>query len=238
MALATVVLQLIIALSFAGEVIPLPPWYIYGGGIGSTWGGSSPDPDYVQLTVSMSPPAVPNQYVTAVATGSADLLQMTPATTYTFTLAASVSGSAACEALTVDGSEVIAHTLIFGPTWKRYTNSFTLGGPEDARVGRYLNVQLLLMKSGFNYGSATATFTNLQVQAVTERPKLLLQSAGDGMIELLWPTNFHWYQPEQSTNLETDAWEMITNQSILMGTNLVVGLAPPARACFFRLRQP
>jgi hypothetical protein len=186
----------------------------------------------------MNLPPVPNQYATAVATGSSDLLQIAPATTYTFTLSAMVSGSAACEALTVDGSGVIVHTLISGSAWKRYTNSFTTGGPSDPLVGRSLNVQLLLMKSGFNYGTATANFTNVQFQAVTARPTLTLSRAGAGALRLQWPTNFSWYVPEHTTTLDAAVWEDLTNQPSIQGNQFVVQIETEMGQRFFRLRQP
>lgn len=231
-------LQFLIVLPAVGDFIPLPPWFIYGGGNGSTWGGSSSNPDNVQLNIAMSPPPVPNQYATAVATGSSDLVQMMPGTTYTFTLAASVSGAAACEALTVDGNEVIAHTLISGLTWRRYTNSFTVGGPEDVRVGRFLNVQLLLMKGGFSYGTAAASFTNLQVQSVVERPKLTLQTLGAGQMELRWPTNFYWYVPEYATNLSIDVWQGIADLPTMQSNQFILPVSMQTGKRFFRLRQP
>lgn len=236
-ALLAVVAHLVGALPAAGEFYPLPPWFIYGGGIGSTWGGSSTSPDNAQLNVAMSPPTVPNQYVTAVAMGSTYVLQIAPATTYSLTLSASVSGSAACESLMVDGNNVISYTLISSLTWKRYTNSFTTGGPDDPLVGRYLNVQLLLMKSGFNYGSATASFTNLQFQAVTARPKLTLQQTGPGVAQLQWPTNFYWYVPEHTTNVD-GVWEDLTNQATIQGNQFALPVDSMSEQRYFRLRQP
>lgn len=224
--------------ALGGEFVPLPAWYLYGGGINSTWSGDSSGPERVQISVTMNPPPVPNQYGTAVATGSAELLQISPATTYVFTLSASVSGSAGYEALTVDGSGVIAHTLIGGVGWKRYTNTFTTAGPEDPRVGRPLNVQLLVMKSGFNYGTATATFTNMQLWVSTARPTLALQPSGNGLVELRWPTNFHWYVLESSTNLADGMWEEIGEPAVTVDQQQVVSLPNESSSRFFRLRQP
>lgn len=236
--LLVAVLQLLGTVPAAGEDFPLPPWFIYGGGINGTWGGSSTSPDNAQLSVTMNPPAVPNQHVSAVATGSSDLLQITPATTYTLTLSAVVSGSATCETFMVDGSAVVSHTTIYSSTWKRYTNAFTTGGPDDPLVGRYLNVQLVLMKSGFNYGTATATFTNLQFAVSTVCPALIFHSAAAGSVRLQWSTNFYWYIPEHTTSLEASVWEDLTNQQTIQGDRYEVQVETAMGQNFFRLRQP
>src|ERR1041384_6647204 len=187
----------------AGELYTFAPWYIYGGGIGNiTWDGSSTSPDNAWLTVAMNLPVVPNQYVSATATGSSDLLQIAPATTYSFTFSARTSGGPAhAVVFAVDGVGVITNTTVYTTSWARYTNSFTTGGPDDLLVGRYLNIQLALMLSGFAYGTTTVTFTNLQLEVATARPTLTLQPSVAGLVRLQWPTNFYWYLPEHTNKL-------------------------------------
>jgi hypothetical protein len=221
----------------AAQFYPLPPWYLYGGGNGSTWGGSSTSPDNAQLTVTLYPPTVPSQYGTAVATGSADVLQITPVTTYTLTLSAMLSGSGSAQALMVDGTGVITNISISGSTWKRYTNSFTTGSPDDQRVGRNLNVQLLLNRFS-SLGTATASFTNLQFQVLTARPTLSYRLAAHGPLQLLWPTNFYWCVPEQTTSLQTGSWEDMTNLPVVLGDQFLIQVDMEMGRCFFRLRQP
>ncbi len=230
-------LQLLCALRATAEDFPLPPWNISGGGINGTWDGASASPDQVQLAVAMNPPAVPNQHVTVTATSANDLLQITPATTYSLTCAAAVWGSANCEAFMLDGTTVITNATIYG-TWKRYTNSFTTGGPADPLVGRQLKVQLVLMKSGFNYGSATATFTNIQFAVSTIRPRVTRYRAAAEGVWLLWPTNFYWYIPEYATNLQASVWESITNLPTIEGDLFAVRVETKTGPYYFRLRQP
>ena len=238
--MAIVLLHVIVVPRAVGEFYSLPAWFFYGGAVSGTWDGSSTSPDNAQLTVSLSPPIppMPGQYATAVGTCSADILQIAPGTTYNYTLSAMVAGSAACEALTVDSAGVIAHTLISGSTWKRYTNSFTTAGPDDPRVGRFLNVQLLLMKSSGNFGTANGFFTNLQVEAVAQRPSLAIQALGAGQAELRWPTNYYWYVPEHSTNLVGDAWESIPDSLYIESNQFVLPVSTQPESRFFRLRQP
>jgi hypothetical protein len=165
-------------------------------------------------------------------------MQIAPATTYTFTLSAIVSGPAPCESLMVDGVGVITNTTIFSSTWKRYTNSFTTGSPDDPLVGRFLNLQLVLMKSGYSYGTAAATFTNLQLQVSTARPLLTLRQAAAGAARIRWPTNFYWYIPEHTTDLNSGFWEDLTNSSSIQGDQFEVEVNADMGQRFFRLRQP
>ena len=77
---------------------------------------------------------------------------------------------------------------VSGSTWKRYTNSFAIGNPDDARVGRNLNVQLLLSRFT-SLGTVSASFTNIQLQVATVRPTLSYRRPAPGTLQLLWPTN-------------------------------------------------
>jgi hypothetical protein len=235
--LLPIVLHLSGTLPAAAQSYPLPPWDFYGGGNGSTWGGSSTSPDNAQLTVTLYSPPVPNQYGTAVANGSAEVLQITPVTTYALTLSAMVSGSGSAQALMVDGTGVITNISISGSTWKPYTNSFTTGTPDDQRVGRSLNVQLLLNRFS-SLGTATASFTNVQFHVLTAQPTLSYRLAAHGPLQLLWPTNFYWYVPEQTTNLQTGSWEGMTNLPIVLGDQCLIQVDMEMGRCFFRLRQP
>jgi hypothetical protein len=137
----------------------------------------------------------------------------------------------------VDGTGAITNTTISGGTWKRYTNSYTSGSPADPRVGRNLNVQLLLNQSG-SLGTVTANFTNTQFQTLMARPKLSFRLAAPPAFQLLWSTNFYWYIPQQTTNLRTGSWEDITDAPIVQGDQLSVRAGLESRQRFFRLRQP
>ena len=234
--LLALALYLPCAIAAAAE-FPLPPWYFYGGGNGSTWDGSSTGPDNAQMTVTLSPPPVPTQYGTAVATGSSDLLQITPLTTYTLTLSAALSGGGSAAIIMVDGVGVITNTAISGSTWKRYTNSFTTGTPSDPHVGRNLNVQLQLNRFT-TLGTSTGTFTNIQFQVSMARPTLSYRLPGSGVLQLLWSTNFYWYNPEHTTNLQTGPWETVTNTPVTSGNQLLLQLDMEPGQHFFRLSQP
>ncbi|HWQ92540.1 MAG TPA: hypothetical protein VN673_12780 [Clostridia bacterium] len=235
--LLALILHLINAVPARAELYPLPPWYFYGMGNGSTWGGSSTSPDNAQLTVSLFPPTVPNQYATAVATGSQTLLQLAPATTYTVTLSAMVSGSGSAHILMLDDSVVISNTSISGSTWKRYTNSFTTGGSEDQRVGRNLHVQLLLNRFG-GLGTTTANFTNVQFHVLAFRPALAYSLPGQAVFQLSWPTNFQGYVLQQTTSLETSSWEAVTNLPVAAGDQFMIQVDRRTGQRFFRLKQP
>lgn len=233
-------LLLAAALPALGEPYPLPPWLFYGSSNSGTWDGSSTSPDNAQLTVTLNfpVPPVPGPYATSVGNSSSPVLQLEPATTYTLTLAAMVSGPAVCDAVTQDGNGLIAYTLISGSGWKRYTNSFTTGGPDDSRVGQSLNVQLSLRKSGGSYGTASAFMTNIQLNVTAQRLVLTIQPMGVGQAELRWPTNFYWFVPEYATNLTVDFWEAIADLPTTQSNQLVLPLSLQTGQRFFRLRQP
>lgn len=61
---------------------------------------------------------------------------------------------------------------------------------------------------------------------------------GPGALQLLWPTNFYWYQPEHTTNLQTGPWEVITNLPVASGDQLLIQAGVETGQHFFRLRQP
>jgi hypothetical protein len=221
----------------AAQLYPLPPWYFYGGGNGSTWDGSSTSPDNAQLSVTLYPPAIPGQYGTAVATGSTELLQITPLTTYKLTLSALLSGSGSAQAMMVDGVGVVTNTSMSGSAWNRYTNSFTTGTPDDPRVGRNLNLQLQLNRFS-TLGTTTATFTNVQFQVTVARPALSYRLAAPGALQLLWRTNFYWYIPQQTFDLQTGSWDDLTNSAVVLGDQILIQVDVALGQRFFRLRQP
>ena len=183
-AVVGLLLSLAATVPAAAQSYPLPPWYFYGGGNGSTWNGSSTSPDNAQLEVTLYAPPFAGQYGMAVATGSTGLGQITPLTTYTLTFWAVVSGSGSAQSLWVDGVGTITSVAVSGSTWKRYTNSFAIGNPDDARVGRNLNVQLLLSRFT-SLGTVSASFTNIQLQVATVRPTLSYHRPAPGTLQLL-----------------------------------------------------
>jgi hypothetical protein len=221
----------------AADFYPLPPWYFYGGGNGSTWDGSSTTPDNAQLSVTVSPPPTANQYGTAVATSSSDLLQITPLTTYALTLSATLSGPGSAYIIMIDSVGVVSTTPISGSTWKRYTNSFTTGTPDDPLVGRNLNVQLQLNRFS-TQGTTTASFTNVQFQVSMARPTLEYRLPAPEKLQLLWPTNFYWYIPEHTADMQTGPWEAVTNSPVTSGDRFLIELGLETGPHFFRLRQP
>jgi len=219
------------------DVIPLPSWYLYGGGNGSTWDGSSTSPDNLQLSVTLTPPPMPNQYGTAVAASSADVLQIAPSTSYALTFSASLSGLGGSAALTVDNVGTIKQAAISGSTWKRYTNSFTTGDSSDPHVGRNLNIQFIVSQFGGS-GSSSISVTNIQLQTLQPPPTLLCRKASPTIVQLLWPTNYPAYIPQQSTTLQTGSWQDITSTPVTLGNQFVLQLNIDATKRFFRLRGP
>lgn len=231
---------LLLARSSHGEFHPLPDWYFYGGANSGSWSGSSTSPSNAQLTVTMNfpMPPVPGPYATAVGQSSASVVQIESHTTYNFTFHAWLSAAAACEGLTLDDDGVIAHTLVSGLSSKRYTNSFTTGDASDPRVGRSLYLQLLLMKSGGSYGTATATYTNLQLESISLRPSLAIRSGNPTTVELSWPTNLPSFLPERATNMTAGNWETMTNLPTMSSNRYILPVEVNPGAEYFRLRKP
>jgi hypothetical protein len=227
----------------AGEFQPLPPWYFSGDGTNFTWDGSSTGPDNAELSVTVYEPKISEQYGNARATGSTNLLQIAPATTYTFTFSAVLGGSLSGNAGMVsvyDDNILIKSTWILSPppfTWNRYTNSFTTDGPDDPRVGRNLNVVLLVSRFS-NPGTTTASFTNIQFEVSTTRPRLSHHLVAPGQLQLLWPTNFYWYVLEQTSNLQTASWVETTNLPVVVGNQFQIEIDTMIGRKFFRLKQP
>jgi hypothetical protein len=70
------------------------------------------------------------------------------------------------------------------------------------------------------------------------RPKLSFRLAAPPAFQLFWSTNFYWYIPQQTTNLQTGSWVDITNAPVVQGDQLSVQAGLESRQRFFRLRQP
>ena len=121
--------------------------------------------------------------------------------------------------------------------WTRYTNSFTTAGPDDPRVGRNLNVVLLVSRFS-NPGTTTANFTNIEFQVSTTRPTLSHHLVAPGELQLLWSTNFYWYVLEQTSNLQTDSWVETTNVPVVVGNQFQIEIDTTMGRRFFRLKQP
>ena len=231
---------LLTARSSSGEIHPLPDWFFYGGANNGSWDGSSTSPSNAQLTVSMTfpPPMTGPSHATAVGQSSASVLQIAPHTTYQFTFHAGLSAAAVCQGLTLDDVGIVTNTIASSLASKRYTNSFTTGDGSDPRVGRSLYLQLLLMKSGGSYGTATATYTNLQLETISLRPSLVISSTSPSSVELSWPTNFPTFLPERTTNLDAGIWETVTNTPTVNSDRYLLPIVINPGAGYFRLKSP
>lgn len=230
---------LLLAQRSLGEFHPLPDWFFYGGGNNGSWSGSSANPSNALLTVSMSfpPPMTGPSHATAVGQSSASVLQIEAHTTYQFTFHVGLSAAAVCQGLILDDAGVVSYTIASGLTSKRYTNSFTTGDASDPRVGRSLYLQLLLMKSGTSYGTATATYTNLQLETISLRPALAIRSSSATSVELSWLTNFPAFLPERSANVTVGIWETMTNTPVLSSNRYILPIVVNPGAEYFRLNK-
>jgi hypothetical protein len=218
------------------DFIALPLWSLYGGGNGATWNGSSTSPDNAQLSVTLSPPPIPFQYGTAVAASSADVVKIAPAATYALTFSAMVTGPGSAAAVMVDTNSTIAEVSISGSTWTRYTNAFTTAS-NDPRVGRSLNIQLLVNQNG-TIGTSSVSFTNIQLQLLQPQPVLQCRIAGQNAVQISWPTNFPSYIPQQRTNLQAGTWQDLGIAPVPIGDQLVIQMNVDTARRFFRLRAP
>jgi hypothetical protein len=133
---------------------------------------------------------------------------------------------------------VITNVAVGGAVWTRYTNVFRTGGPDDPRVGGDLNLQIFMQKLPPQYGTATATFTNLQLQVSTTRPVLSILQTPEGNVQLRWATNFDWYIPQITIDLQAGVWTALTNQPFTAENQLVLEVGQDTGPHFFRLCQP
>ena len=86
-------------------------------------------------------------------------------------------------------------------------------------------------------GTATGSFTNIQLHVDTSRPVLAVRTAGAGQIQLRWLTNFNWYVPEIATSISAVTWEPVTNSPTVQSNQFVIQLGVQPGPNFFRLRQ-
>jgi hypothetical protein len=210
-------------------------------GARATWDGWSTGPDNASLTVTVpvqypSPP--PGSMETAVATASTSVLVIAPYTTYTMTLAANVNGYASGYMFFVDDIETITGKPVSGgvPSWRNYTNSFTIGGLTNKYVGQNLYAQIEITQLGTQRGTSTAAFTNIQLTVTDLRPSLSLRSTGPAQAQLRWSTNFPGAVLESSADLLADPWQQVTNVPTLQSNEFILPLSLQAGQRFFRLR--
>jgi hypothetical protein len=111
------------------------------------------------------------------------------------------------------------------------TNTFS-GLPEGAT----LNVSGTPFRITYKGGSGNdVVLTQL---TTTQRPRLAIQSVPSNNVRLSWGTNFTGYTLEANTNLNTNAWAVVSPSPSISGTNNVVTNATSGTTKYYRLRAP
>ena len=93
-------------------------------------------------------------------------------------------------------------------------------------------------RSGYQNGSESITESVRNVfLSQTPQPLLNIQRSANTNVALSWATNFTGFTLESNTNLNTNAWSIVSPAPAINGTNNVVTNTVSSPARFYRLRK-